>query len=105
MTLSIVQMRSMLKTKLSYHDRLDRVWSNTKSKQDNKMTDVIRTMTLSIVQMRSMLKTKLSYHDRLNRVWIDMKSKQDNKMTDLISLVYVEIETELSRPFFIKCSL
>ena len=35
----MVQMWSMVKTKLSYYVRLDQVWSMTKTKQDNDMID------------------------------------------------------------------
>ena len=37
----IIQMRSTLKKKLSYHDWSDRVQSMMKTKQDNDMTDRI----------------------------------------------------------------
>ena len=43
---------------------------------------------------------KLSYRDRSNRVQFVMKSKQDSNVINPISLVYVDTETELSKPIW-----
>ena len=48
--------------------------------------------------MRSTPKMKLSCCDISNHVPSVTKTRQDNDVTDLISLVYAEIENELSRP-------
>ena len=45
-----------------------------------------------------MLKIKLRFHDWLDWVQFVIKTKEDNEMIDRIGLVYVEAETELSRP-------
>ena len=50
----IVQVQSMLKTKLSCLDRLDRVWFMMKTRQDNDMTD-----RAGVVYVKN--KTKLSW--------------------------------------------
>lgn len=48
--------------------------------------------------MRSTPKIKLSYRDRSDRVRFVMKTRVDNDIINRIDLVYVEIETKLSRP-------
>lgn len=43
-----------------------------------------------------MLKTKLSYRNRSDWVQFVTKTREDNGVTNSMSLVYVEIDTELS---------
>ena len=66
----------MLKIKLNYHDRSNRVWSMTKTRQDNGVTNCTGAIYVeigievswSIVQVYSMSNMKLNFHDRLIRV-------------------------------------
>lgn len=80
-------MSSMLKTKLSYRDRLDQVRSMMKTKQDNDVTDC---MDMVYVE------TKLNYQDLSNWVWFVLKTKQDNNVTNSTGEVYPENDIELS---------
>ena len=122
----IIQVRSTLKMKLSYHDRSDEEFFCEKN-QIGQRCDWLyksslckkrywifminqfryrlwwkpnRTMKWLIVQMRSTPKMKLSCHDRLDRVWSMTKTRQDNDMTDHIVLFYTKYKTELLGPIY-----
>ena len=77
----------MLKMKLSYSDRSDRVQFVTKTKQNNDVTDCI-----GVVYVET--ETKLS--DLSNQVQYVTKTRHDNDMVDCIGAVFIENNTELS---------
>ena len=72
-------MRSMPKTKLSYHFQSNRMQYVMKTKQDNNVIDHIGAIYNE---------NNTNLHDWSNREQSIMKTRQDNDMIDCIGVVY-----------------
>ena len=82
-------MWSLLNTILKFHDWSDCVWSMTKMRHDNDISDHIGPLYAG---------KKYNCYDQSDKILFMMKFRQDNDVTDCIGMVYAEIETELSWP-------
>ena len=78
----------MLKMVMNCRDRLDRVPTMMKTRQDDNVTNCTNMVDT---------KNEMSCCDRSNHVQSMTKTKQDNDMTDRIGLAYAK--TRLFGPF------
>lgn len=72
MTWLIVQVRSTSKSKLHYHDRLDKMRSILKSRQDNDVTDRIGiTFVKCIIELSRPIRQDTVHLEKKTRQWCD----------------------------------
>ena len=79
MTWPIVQILTMPKMKLNYHDLFNKVRSMMKTRHDNDVTD-----------RASLYRNQINYQDLSNRVRSITKSKHDNDVTDRIGVISID---------------